>query len=228
MTLDMKKNLLDLEQSVMNSNLNEDIYKSNDFYVVRLAFSLLESMEVIVKEAESENSGLHINDKASWMKFLSLYYNRLNISRNLFYSVIKGERISDSDRDELITSIEWVFDVLENVFVERKNEPVYFINIILAGKFYNYLFYKLTAIEVAYKKKLNLTSEYIEGRRNLSMIINEWDFIDEIEKQIKVDSSNNIPEKEQSILFGMWDRTLDFIAKEIPKERKVLEKISAK
>jgi len=84
MTMDMKKDLLDLEKIVMDSKLNENVYKSKDFYIARLAFSLLESMEVIVKEAEKEDNGLHIENKASWMKFLSLYYNRLNVSRNLF------------------------------------------------------------------------------------------------------------------------------------------------
>jgi len=121
--------------------------------------------------------------------------------------------------------IEWVFDVLENVFVEKKNKPVYLVNVILAGKFYNYLFYKLTAIEASYKKKLNIPSEYIEERRNLSMIINERRFIDEIEEKVKNKEGEDIPETEQSILFGLWDRTLDFIAKEVPREKRVLNQI---
>lgn len=225
MTMDMKKDLLDLEKIVMDSKLNENVYKSKDFYIARLAFSLLESMEVIVKEAEKEDNGLHIENKASWMKFLSLYYNRLNVSRNLFNYVIRGEEISESDKKELRNYIEWVFDVLENVFVEKKNKPVYLVNVILAGKFYNYLFYKLTAIEASYKKKLNIPSEYIEERRNLSMIINERRFIDEIEEKVKNKEGEDIPETEQSILFGLWDRTLDFIAKEVPREKRVLNQI---
>ena len=44
MRMEMKKNLLELEEIIADSNLDKKIYDSEDFYTVRLALSLLKAL----------------------------------------------------------------------------------------------------------------------------------------------------------------------------------------
>lgn len=198
-----------------NIKINKDLYLSEEFKFINSTFSILEALQDIVEYNENAKKGKQIGNEAQWYGFLKEYYNHYNSMRNVFKDYVSEGHISDRDVNTVKDSFNWVSTFLRNVFKqddEKKTLP-HAMNALLAGRFYNRLFYVFKSNEETVEQFLGIEDGKEEQLFIIDLVQQEHRLNTELEKEV-MDTKVNLAEignEKQLQLAGMWYRTVDFV-----------------
>lgn len=216
----------DIKDYINVENFTLNLFKSKEYNLRKLCFCLLASLEDIVLELD-RNEKMFIEKHMPWIKFLQLYYQKLNYSRNILKSLLRDGIIEENDFDFIDDSIQWAINLVKVIF-EDDGKKVNYINIIMAGWFYCSLHYYLKSIDSYCEKKFNLVQQYIKNSRDLKIIEEERLRIDQLHKEIteqKVTNERQLNKDTHNKLLNMWFRTLDFLESELIPEINTIKAI---
>ena len=211
-------NILDFKEYISNKNFNLEVYNSKIFNDTLVGFSLLASMEDYINEIDCGKL-FTVHNKAQWMEFLQLYYYRFNVNRNILKTILKDGVITEWDIDFVTNTIPFSIDALKSIFRDDKNKPIFFANIIFAGRFYNSLHFYIKSIDSFVQEHLGLAEKSEENLQYLKIIKDERNWIDTLYDDLKkireTGHTPQIPDDSHEKLTIMWERTLDFFEKDL-------------
>lgn len=214
-------NILNFKEYISKDNFTLEVYNSDIFYRTMVCFSILATLEDLVIEIDREDS-YTIHNKMQWMEFLQIYYNKFHRSGNILKAMLREGTIPKADIDFVNESIPFTIDALKTIFRENKKEPIFFANIIFAGRFYSSLHYYLRSLESFSEEHFDLKEKHRESLRNLAIIIQERNWIDvlynDLMKQKETGVNIHLSEDIHEKLTTVWDRTLQFFETELVPE----------
>lgn len=202
-------------------SITKDTYTSEEFKFINSTFSLLEALQDIVEYNEKTKKEKKIGNEAQWYEFLKEYYNHYNGVRNVFKDYIQAGVLSERDKYSITDAYHWVSRFLRNVFKQdpdKKTLP-HAMNALLAGRFYNRVFYIFKGNEATVEKFLNIEEGKEEQDFILDLVQKEHRLNTELEKEV-MDTKVNLAEigqEKQLQLAGMWYRTVDFVEEHLSK-----------
>lgn len=201
-----------------NISLNSDLFEK-DFKLVNDVFALFEGLKEFI-EAGEKRSSQKGELTTGWHDFLSDFYSKYNSTRNMFIKVIKGSPLNEMDFDYLIENTKWVVGKVCRVFQEKEGIP-YAKDALLAGRFYNRLFYTIHSNQESIHSHLKIA----DSTPSIVMNITEKEYVENMELLNRlnkgISENENVVEdeiytkEEQEKIAVMWYRTVDIAAKEI-------------
>lgn len=216
--VDMKE----FEGYIGKDNFNKAVFDSKIFYLTKCNFTLLAALEDFVADCDKNGTDFIIGNRKLWFEFLQIYYYRLNYSRNILKTMLRDGTIEEQDIDFTNESLYWTLESLKSLFKDNVKKPIFFANIIFAGRFYSSLHFYIGSIDSFCEKKLNLERQFIQSCKNLKIIEEERQWIDSLNEDIhqkKLAGENiKLSDEMSGQLTNMWYRTLDFIEQELLPE----------
>ena len=216
-------NTEDIKDIINNSeNFSNNVFISESFYFAKVCFSLLATIEDFINECEKTPNTFIVGNKLLWIEFMTIYYEKLNVSRNTLKSSVKGDIARDKDIEDIKDNIRWCIETVSTIIKDDGVSPIHIVNIYFACRFYTGLHYYISCIDSYCTKKFNLIKDFIQCHRTLKIAEEERFWIDslqqDIEQKITTGQDVSLEPELKNKLINSWDRSLNFISQELKPE----------
>lgn len=197
---------------LQNISLTTEVFEK-EFKVLNDIFSVFEGMKEFVEEGDKRTQeGKKISN---WGSFLSDFYSNYNSTRNMYAKVLRGNSLSEVDYDYLIENMSWLVKKVSSVFRDEKGVP-YVVDSLLAGRFYNKMFYVMFTNQMAVEEHLKLDGS--NSSKIIEVTGNEYKNNLELLNKLNTDSMEEkeiYTREERERIATMWYRTVDMVSKDI-------------
>lgn len=210
--------LEDFKTLIKNNSYVENYYNTKQLNYCKICLALLSSIEDFIDNAETLYRDYVYRSRLPWLDFLSIFYERYNICKNVFKGLLKNNTLEEQDKQYIIKSTKWALEIIKDVLKDDVNSPLYFSNIIFSGKLYNIYYFYILSIDSYCQKTLNLIADYIKTRRTLNVIKDELDWINKLQIEIIEEKNPDLSTEMQEKLTNIWYRTQDFLQNELIPE----------
>jgi hypothetical protein len=211
--------LEDFKTLIKNNSYVENYYNTKKLNYCKRCLALLSSIEDFINNAETlYRDYVYNNSRLPWLDFLSVFYERYNICKNIFKGLLKNNTLEEQDKQYIVKSTKWALEIIKDVLKDDVNSPLYFSNIIFSGKLYNIYYYYILSIDSYCQKSLNLIDDYIKTRGTLNVIKDELEWINKLQIEIIEEKNPDLSTEIKEKLTNMWYRTQDFLQNEFIPE----------
>lgn len=202
-------------------SISKETYVSKEFKFINSTFSLFEALQDLVEYGANKKTSAVVGTDAQWYAFLKKYYNHYNSLRNVFKDYISGQKLNSHDIDIIRNAYSWVAIFLCSAYRDdpESNSIPHLMNALLAGRFYNRLFYVLKSNETTIEEFLGIEDGKEEQVYVIELVQKEHCLNRELEEELlnSLVKLSETDKEKQLQLYGMWHRTVDFVKDNLSK-----------
>lgn len=213
-----------------NISINKELYMSESFKFINSTFSLFEALQDFIEYTEKNKHNKMLYREIEWLTFLRNYYNHYNSIKNILKNLVAGIELSEGDTAVVKESFKWINKLLQTIFKKEVDSLPHALNSLIAGKFYDRLFFVFKKNEMVIEDFLNIEESKVANLSVIEMVQKEYILNQQLEEEVmQIDTTlSSISQEKQIQLASMWYRTVDFVREYLQAENQKLDTVFPK